>query len=105
MVVKEKRGRRRYIAFEVLSDTPLNLAELKSILRNEAQHYGMEPPKVIQFENQRGIVRCPHTEKEKIVELLNNIKRTGKKELRIRSLRTSGTLRKLRRLYFQQFSK
>ena len=69
MVVKEKRGRRRYIAFEVLSDTPLNLAELKSILRNEAQHYGMEPPKVIQFENQRGIVRCPHTEKEKNVEL------------------------------------
>lgn len=100
MVVKEKRGRRRYIAFEVLSDKPVSLDELRSVLRAESRHCNIDPPKIIQYENQRGIVRCQHTEKERVIEFLNNIKREGGL-FSIKTLRTSGTLRKLRKLYFQ----
>jgi RNase P/RNase MRP subunit POP5 len=92
MVVKEKRGRRRYVAFET-SD----LADAETVSReiiSSAVRLGVRPPKLIQFEGRRGIVRSSEPEKEAIIELLNAA------ELPMRTLRTSGTLKTLRERYF-----
>ena len=95
MVVKEKRGRRRYIAFRAesrLSDSEL-LASLNAIMSPK----GIKVPKVIQFDGRMGILRCSPADKEKVVAAL-----AEGSDLRgsIETLSTSGTLLTLREKYF-----
>ncbi len=97
MVVKEKRGRRRYIAFRVenrISDEEL-LGTLNAIL----SPLGIKVPKVIQFDGTMGILRCSPINKEKIVSALSVLSGTRQK---IETLSTSGTLFTLREKYFSQ---
>jgi RNase P/RNase MRP subunit POP5 len=92
MVVKAKRGRRRYIAFET---SEVNDAETVSReIITSAVRLGVRPPKLIQFEGRRGIVRSLEPEKEATLELINSA------ALPMRTLRTSGTLKTLRERYF-----
>ena len=97
MVVKEKRGRRRYIAFAV--SPPVPRARLKALLERSAAEVGVGKPKLIQFDGRKGIVRCGHLDKDGMVEALQ---RAGGEEMEITTLRTSGTLRKLRQRYFEE---
>ena len=85
MVVKEKRGRRRYIAFRSQIPRELMLVQMRS----EAEKLGLKVPKLIQFDRGWGIVRCAPKEKDVIIALLNSLEGTE-------SLLTSGTLRTLR---------
>lgn len=97
MVVKEKRGRRRYIAFRVdgkLSDEQL-LAKLNATLSPK----GIKVPKVIQFDGRMGILRCSPLDKEKVVSLL--AERSDPQGM-IETLSTSGTLLTLRQKYFTE---
>jgi RNase P/RNase MRP subunit POP5 len=88
MVVKEKRGRRRYIAFR----SELGREQMLSALRSKADSIGVRTPKLIQFEGGMGIVRCSPEEKDAIIDLLGSVEGTE-------SLLTSGTLRTLRERY------
>ena len=88
MVVKEKRGRRRYIAFR----SELGREQMLSALRSKADLKGVRAPKLIQFEGGMGIVRCSPKEKDSVIDLLGSLDRTE-------SLLTSGTLRTLRERY------
>jgi RNase P/RNase MRP subunit POP5 len=101
MVVKERRGRRRYIAFEVISEGPVDPMELKRTIRSETSRLGIEVPKLIQYENKRGIVRCGHTDKETVIQLLQEIEEIDHKRVRVRSLLTSGTIKTLRDRFFK----
>jgi RNase P/RNase MRP subunit POP5 len=92
MVVKEKRGRRRYVAFET-SDI-IDAETVSREIISSAMRLGVRPPKLIQFEGRRGIVRSYEPEKEQTIELIN------KAELTMKTLRTSGTLKTLRERYF-----
>jgi len=92
MVVKEKRGRRRYVAFE--TPESMDAETVSHEIISSAVRLGVRPPKLIQFEGRRGIVRSLEPEKEATLELLNAA------DLPIRTLRTSGTLKTLRERYF-----
>jgi RNase P/RNase MRP subunit POP5 len=92
MVVKEKRGRRRYVAFE--TSDPSDADTVSREIISSAVRLGVRPPKMIQFEGRRGIVRSYEPEKEATIELVNA------SALPMRTLRTSGTLKTLRERYF-----
>jgi RNase P/RNase MRP subunit POP5 len=93
MVVKEKRGRRRYIAFEA---TGAANEQLPSALQALFSLSGERVPKLIQLEGRLGIVRCLEPEMKSIIEILNGSIGEGEREVRFRTLCTSGTLRALR---------
>jgi len=92
MVVKDKRGRRRYVAFE--TSESMDAETVSHEIISSAVRLGVRPPKLIQFEGRRGIVRSLEPEKEATLELLNSA------ELPMKTLRTSGTLKTLRKRYF-----
>jgi RNase P/RNase MRP subunit POP5 len=95
MVVKEKRGRRRYIAFD--TSTPASNETLLAYLTAVFAPIGVKTPKVIQFDGKRGIVRCSPTDKDKVLIALSSKTILG---ISISTLSTSGTLRTLREKYF-----
>lgn len=95
MVVKEKRGRRRYIVFRVagrMTDQEL-LAALNAILDSR----GIKSPKVVQFDGVKGIFRCSPADKDRIVKAFSDASEGSQ---RIETLSASGTLLTLREKYF-----
>ncbi len=94
MVVKEKRGRRRYIAFE--ASGAATAERLTSALQAIFNQSGQRTPKIIQLEGGLGIVRCLEPETKAVVEQLNRSIGVGESEIRFRTLFVSGTLRALR---------
>jgi RNase P/RNase MRP subunit POP5 len=95
MVVKEKRGRRRYIAFEASGAAAANEL-LYSALQALFNQSGQRTPKLIQLEGNRGIVRCLEPEMKNVIDILNRSAGEGEGQVRFRTLVTSGTLRALR---------
>lgn len=93
MVVKERRGRRRYIAFEVTSEELVGAEALLSALRSMSPS-GKKPPKLIQFDGHVGVVRCDLPELQMTKEAL--VKAGERLGIGLRTLSTSGTLRALR---------
>ena len=88
MVVKSKRGRRRYIAFTV--DPELTKDSLIARLRRIDQD---RTPHVIQCAEGWCIVRCSPNEREPTISIMTTADPTSK------SLRTSGTVITLRQRY------
>ncbi len=95
MVVKEKRGRRRYIAFR--AERRLSDEELLALINSLLSPRGIKAPKVIQFDGTMGILRCSPADKERIVGAF--AERSGPR-CAIETLSTSGTLLTLREKYF-----
>jgi len=95
MVVKDKRGRRRYIAFSVASARLPSPEDLLAALRAACASPSDRVPKLIQFDGRVGIVRCLESERQATLDLLS---RAGDRDpaLSIRTVSTSGTLRALR---------
>jgi RNase P/RNase MRP subunit POP5 len=86
MTVKEKRGRRRYIAFTVRSD--LTKEGLISLLRSVRS-----PLYIIQCSGGWAIVRCAPEDVDGTIAIMREAEPSSV------SLRTSGTLRTLRERY------
>lgn len=97
MVVKQKRGRRRYVAFE--TSEVIDAETVSREIISSAVRQGVRPPKLVQFEGQRGIVRSSEPDKEATIKLLNEA------GLPMKTLRTSGTLKTLRERYFEPKTK
>ena len=78
-----------------------NILDAETVSReiiSSAVRSGVRPPKLIQFEGRRGIVRSSEPDKQATIELINTA------ELPMKTLRTSGTLRTLRERYFSSNS-
>lgn len=84
MVVKEIRGRRRYVAFTVPADVT------KQMLIGRLRSLTEEPPYVVQCENGLAAVRCAPKEVDRLCALM------GSAYPGSGSLMTSGTLKALR---------
>lgn len=95
MVVKSKRGRRRYIAF---TTEPSTDEELLHSLGSALRGAGVTSYKLIQYDGRMGIVRVKGKDQRAAVEVLG-LPREG---LQIITLATSGTLRTLRDRFFPQ---
>lgn len=93
MVVKERRGRRRYIAFEVTSEELVGFEALLSAFRSLVPA-PRKPPKLIQFDGHVGVVRCDLREVEETKALI--LRAAARLGSEMRTLSTSGTLHALR---------
>lgn len=84
MSVKDRVGRTRYVAFRLLGG-PLPRSVLASVL----------PPfaKLTRFDGSWGILRTSHRDRDALLAVLKEAKRVGGQEVRIETLRTSGTIR------------
>ena len=91
MVVKKKRGRKRYILFTHDSDVSRNqinnffnmhLKELKGKIKS----------KLVKYNSNNGIIRVDHKLSQDAREIMN---RNGR-EMGIKTIRTSGTLKGLK---------
>lgn len=87
MTVRDKVGRNRYIAFAVAP--PVDKGRLVAALRAAPG----ERPRLVTYDGAKGLMRCAHTAKDATIVFLNAL-RIG--ESRIRTLGTSGTIRKAR---------
>ena len=86
MVVKDKRGRRRYILFTAGGAEE---KDVRSSIRRHAPRI-----KLIFYDGTYGVVRCQHTEKDAVIDQLNRLEICGQ---RVTTLKTSGTIKKLKR--------
>lgn len=91
-MVKERRGRRRYVAFEVTSEVLLGPEALLTALKSMSE--GKKPPKLIQFDGHLGVVRCDLRDLDWTKGLL--VRAGSKLGSSVRTLSTSGTLHALR---------
>ena len=87
MVVKEKRGRRRYIAFSMCAE--LTKDSLISALRRSCN----DPPFVVQCAEGWAIIRCPHKDTDSVISEIKLADPSSE------PLRTSGTIRTLRMMF------
>ncbi|MCK4613297.1 MAG: hypothetical protein KAU14_00720 [Thermoplasmata archaeon] len=97
MTVREKRGRQRYILFEIQGEEPIPRKKVIFSLNRQTREIGFDRRearlRVIFFRDRIGIVRCSHLFKDDVIGILNSIEVDGRMS---KTLRTSGTLKTLR---------
>jgi RNase P/RNase MRP subunit POP5 len=89
MVVKEKRGRRRYIRVRVRGEVRITEDALYASLNSSLYRAGIRY-KVIQFDGLEGILRVGCKDQNRAIEALNDDSSA------VVTIKTSGTLRTLR---------
>lgn len=90
MVVKDKIGRNRYILFIAEG------GKINSIV--SALNKSKTKLRLILYNGKYGIVKCKYTDKEEAIKFLNSIKIN---ETFIKTLKTSGTIKKLKKYMTQ----
>jgi len=94
-MVADKRLRKRYIAFEVLSEEKIDRKELMEAIHNfSGKPMQKDRLSVMLLQENKGVVRCQHTLKEETLRLLRSINNVGGKKVQLRTIGTSGTIRK-----------
>lgn len=83
--------RKRYIAFHLEGN-----ASKKSLIEAIKKKDFDELPWLVYFDGEYGILRCGHLEKEKAIDLLRSIKRIGDNKVKIETIATSGTIKKMK---------
>ena len=66
----------------------------------------LQPPWVINLQNNLGLIRCHHLDKEKTISLLHSIKFLGKAKnpATIQTMGTTGTIRSARKKYLDKLN-
>ena len=89
MVVKEKRGRKRYILFSNSGD--ISKKDVQNFIKNEIFALGGKiKSKLIKLDLKKGVIRVDHTILSDVRDLMNK-----NESLKIKTIRTSGTLKAL----------
>ena len=92
MVVKEKRGRKRYILFEHTKKVEKN--NIKAFLKQHSESIsGKIRWRIINFENKNSIILVDHTK----AIIIRNLIEVNSEKLGIKSIKTSGTLKALQK--------
>lgn len=92
MVVKEKRGRKRYILFEHTKEVEKNSIKI-FLEENSKLINGKIRWKIITFETEKSIILIDHTKSH----ITRNLIEENREKLGIRPIKTSGTLKALRK--------
>jgi RNase P/RNase MRP subunit POP5 len=101
MVVKDKIGRRRYIAFEIVSDKSIPRTDVVKMVRKTfKQKYISVKPWLTRYKNNKGLLRCVHTGKGEAIRILNSVKQIGNITVEIKTVGTSGTIKAAMKKYF-----
>ncbi|MGD1061250.1 MAG: hypothetical protein ABR879_07310 [Methanomassiliicoccales archaeon] len=96
MVVKAKRGRRRYIAYSASPPSSLTPSAFNEIARLSKEESGASEVKPVQHHGGVGIVRTSPVDQRKVTAALNSIGSDGRLGFEIETVLASGTLRALR---------
>lgn len=119
MVVKDKIGRRRYIAFEIVTKRRVEKREIVRLLHDvnsklqsrkhgpqgsvASHNFNHDTVRLIKFDNAIGLIYCMHYDKDGVIELLTDYyKRIDGATLRI--LGISGTIRKATKKYLDKLN-
>jgi ribonuclease P/MRP protein subunit POP5 len=100
-IIKEGR-RRRYIGFAIKSSDDRVFTkkqiigeiqkECTSLFDKECRELGIF---LVRYNDEKGIIRCKHTEKDNTIKLLKSIKKIDAKKVTVETLGTSGTIKSL----------
>jgi hypothetical protein len=85
VTVKDRVGRVRYVAFQLVEGAPLPRPALAGALPSYA--------KLTRFDGTYGIVRVGHRDRDAALAVLKGMARLGGREVRVETLTTSGTIR------------
>ncbi|MDI6707921.1 MAG: Rpp14/Pop5 family protein [Candidatus Thermoplasmatota archaeon] len=106
MVVKDKVGRKRYIAFEVIAARKIGKAEIVRLVASAFGKLAHEiNPWVVKYRANKGLLRCKHTKKEEAIKILTSIGCLGSEEIKIKTIGTSGTIKCATRKYLKRGQK
>ncbi|MFQ5837208.1 MAG: Rpp14/Pop5 family protein [Thermoplasmata archaeon] len=98
--MKDRVGRHRYVVFQVEGGENLETGEMIQALQEASTSLAQDArPWLVLFRRGQGIVRCSHIHKEEVIQLLQSIREAGGREVRIRTLGTSGTVRRAMKKY------
>ena len=93
--------RKRYVAFKIDAPREVQRWELIGAVQRMADSMGMAGdgvarPWLTAYRDNRGILRCSHTDKEKAIQLLTSINEIGEERMpvKIETIVTSGTIKK-----------
>ena len=90
MVVKENRGRKRYILFTHSVSTTKN--QINRFLNDQCKELNDKIRlKLMKYDSKKGIIRVDHKLAKQVREIMN----TNGTEMKILTVRTSGTLKGL----------
>ena len=96
--------RRRYIVFTI--DAPRNVErwELIKEFQRISSRMGLDQesegrPWLTAFQDNRGIMRCSHTDKEKCIEMITGVTEIGEERLKVTidTIVTSGTIKQAKK--------
>jgi len=100
-IIKEGR-RRRYIGFFVSSPKKIffEKQDMLRVLRKQCtilynKNFKEMGLFLTKFNENKGILRCKHTEKNNTIDLLRSINKIGPEKVEIETLGTSGTIKSL----------
>jgi ribonuclease P/MRP protein subunit POP5 len=100
-IIKEG-NRKRYIGFVLTnySNSNIEKRELVSEIKRQSINLFQKEPKdlgimLLRFDNERGILRCKHNHKEDAIKLLISINEVSNNKVKIKTIGTSGTIKKL----------
>ena len=99
MVVRDKVGRKRYIVFSIVSEKAPSIEDFGRAVVATSKKKGVFHeirPKLIDYDGEVGILRCVHTGRDEALDILNSLTEVGGTGLNVRTVKTSGTLRKAR---------
>lgn len=90
-----KKIRYRYVVFEISGERVDKRAVIKwlnSFYRDEGLE-DFERLRLVYFRDNVGLVRCPHTRKERVIELINGVKFIAGTNAEVKTVGTSGTIK------------
>ena len=95
--------RKRYIAFEIISENNFTLQEIRNAILREAAKHNLEGvfllPERYNTEKRIGLIKVGHKSALKLREVLNNMQEINNKQAKIKTLGTSGTVKTASRKY------
>jgi RNase P/RNase MRP subunit POP5 len=106
MVVKQKVGRKRYIAFEIIA---LRTISKNWIIKVVRKAFGKASeginPWIVKYRNNKGLLRCAHIKKQDAIKILTSINKINDIDIKIRTIGTSGTIKCATRKYLDKIEK
>jgi RNase P/RNase MRP subunit POP5 len=97
---KVERGKWRYIAFRVGSSRQITRRDIVGVLLDKGQGSPLgDSFRLTVFERGIGILKVPHKMKDHAIDLLRSVDSIRGTECTLTTLRTSGTIKKLKEEY------
>jgi ribonuclease P/MRP protein subunit POP5 len=96
-----RKIRKRWIAFRIRSDRDVSVKEFSAILGKIIEHEGIKKFSVIEYDCSKkvGILLCGHRSLDKMRLALSKVEKVTKREITVKVIGVSGTIRKLKRKF------